>query len=109
MKPKERFFFYKDGYYENCYELEHYLNESLAEKSTFPIVGARIMYGEDFFYCQEHGEVGMTGDMNCGSFCKEYRPRNGKSGRCKHHRNCYEPNGNIYIVKNGKVVSQNSV
>lgn len=44
--------------------------------------------GVDHFYCKHYGEVGEKGE--CGAFCKEYRPRNGKSGNCTHNGYCYE-------------------
>ena len=109
MKPKERYFFYNDGYQDHCHTLDYFIDISLEQKATFPIVGAKIMFGEDFFYCAEFGEVGLKEDSECGFSCKKYEPRNGKSGICKHNKNCYEPNGNIYIINIGKVESQKHV
>lgn len=50
----------------------------LAEKSV----------GEGFFYCKKFGEVGESGE-GCGNQCKEYKPRNGKSGRCTYSGHAY--------------------
>ena len=103
MNPKERFFFYKDRKNGNCYKLKKFLDESLEYGSTFSIVGAKIMFGESFFYCDEIGEAGLKDEFSCGLSCIDYEPRNGKSGRCKHNKNCYEPNDNICIVSKGKI------
>lgn len=42
----------------------------------------------DFFWCNEFGEVGEKG-QSCGKQCRSYAPRNGKSGCCKHVGNLY--------------------
>ena len=103
MKPKERLFFYKDLYHRNCYELSYYLEKSKDAGSEFHIVGAKIMYSHDGFYCSELDEVGLKSESECGSGCKFYKPRNNVSGRCRFSDNCYEPNNNIYLVSNGEI------
>lgn len=45
----------------------------------------------NMMWCKEHLCAGDTG--NCGNECKEYTPKNGKNGCCKHYsRTFYEPN-----------------
>ena len=91
-------------YFENndddgCYPKEHF-QELMEERdiSEIEVYPAKIMYGTGYFYCQEHGDVGETGE-GCGKFCEFYKPRNGKNGRCKHHSNTYEPADNSIILK----------
>jgi len=59
---------------------------------------AKMMVGFEYFWCREFLEVGEVGE-GCGRDCKEYSPRNGKSGRCKHSANLYEPTSKEVIVK----------
>jgi hypothetical protein len=76
---------------ENCWEKQHFIDEmterGLKEMTLWPAV---IVYGESFFWCDEFQEVGERG-QSCGKQCKRYKPRNGKNGRCKHHKNSYTP------------------
>lgn len=34
--------------------------------------------------------MALSGE-GCGKECSYYKPRNGKNGRCRFSRNCYEP------------------
>lgn len=66
---------------------------------------AKMEVGGDGFWCNEFQEVGMNGEYTCGKICDKYAPRNGKSGRCRHHRNCYEMTDKKVTIKaknNGK-------
>jgi hypothetical protein len=42
-----------------------------------------------FFYCHHYGEPYETSEGGCGKVCDHYTPRNGRSGRCRHHGHCY--------------------
>jgi hypothetical protein len=42
-----------------------------------------------YFWCHQLQEVGTKEDGGCGLQCKHYAPRNGRSGRCRHHGHCY--------------------
>ena len=66
-------------------QLEQQAIDEEIERMVFP---AEIVYGSEFFWCDEFMEVGETGE-SCGKECKKYSPRNGKNGRCRHHKNCY--------------------
>lgn len=85
---------------ENCYLEDHFYElmkeNKLSEMKIYP---AKMVIGEEYFWCDEFGEVGESGDC-CGKFnCAKYIPRNGKNGRCKHHRNTYEPIDQPIIIK----------
>jgi hypothetical protein len=82
-----------------CYTLEYWKQEmEEAQINTLELVEAIITPAKDaegWFYCKIHGEVG---EGNCGKVCEEYKPRNGKSGRCRHHRNMREPGSKTKIL-----------
>jgi len=63
------------------------------ERRLYPAV---LVPTTHIFWCQHYDEVcGMGTDyFRCGKGCAHYQPRNGKSGRCKHHGNCRTPDVN---------------
>lgn len=75
---------------------EMMISDNLTEKE---VTSAKMITGEDFFYCKEYSEIGTVGE-GCGKECKDYQPRNGKNGRCKKSINCYEQNEKILIKLN---------
>lgn len=105
MKPKYKFYFEYGTSYEKCHTLDYFLDKSLMEKRDIKVESAKMLVGDDAFYCTVAGEVGIIADGWCGNFCNDYQPRNGKSGRCRFSRNCYTEGGKFYLVKqDGKVV-----
>lgn len=88
----------------NCWTLNHWKEKAENEQRDIILLEAKIEYGTDYFYCDEYLEFGLTSESECGVDCKAYKPRNGKSGRCIHHKNCYIPTDKQLIVtKEGKV------
>lgn len=81
--------FYFQKHAERCYELSHhydYMEENgLKELEVFE---AKILRGGGYFFCKYFYECGESGE--CGKICEAYKPRNGKNGICKYHRNLYE-------------------
>lgn len=51
----------------------------------------------DMMYCVKAGDVGEKGF--CGKDCKDYKPRNGKSGNCLYNRSTLYERGSKTIVK----------
>ena len=87
MKNK---YYFSDMDEERCYTMKSILDWMKDEgMEILTIYPAKMMTGDSFFYCSVHGECGEVGE-GCGRLCKEYNPRNGKNGRCRHSRNCYE-------------------
>lgn len=84
---------------EGCYPID-YFREQLEERQLpeMKLHVAVMVRGEDFFWCDEFNEVGESGE-SCGKQCDCYSPRNGKNGRCRHHKNCYEPSDEIITIK----------
>lgn len=76
---------------ENCFTIDHFIeqmNENyISEMEVYP---ARIQKVDGYFWCAKWNEIGETKE-SCGQQCSEYSPRNGKNGRCRYHKNCYEP------------------
>jgi hypothetical protein len=62
------------------------------------ICEAKRTTGEGYFWCSIFQEVGEVG-QGCGRFCSDYKPRNGKNGRCRYSGHCYEPTEKSEIVK----------
>ena len=71
---------------ETAYPLAHF-NETL--QRPFELAEAVPLQNTDFFFCKSVSEAGEKG--NCGKFCSDYEPRNGKSGICRHYGKVYEP------------------
>lgn len=61
------------------------------------VFSAKRETGVDYFFCKEVGEIGETGE--CGKGCQDYKPRNKKSGICKHYGYCYSKTDNSQIIK----------
>ena len=99
-----RFFFRIDSDYEFCHNLKYFKEKIKEEYDEIPfeipihfmLSEAIISFGDGTFYCDEYGEVGLICDSECGSGCKKYSPRNGRSGRCIHSKHCYEPGSRVF-------------
>lgn len=74
---------------ELCYSLDSIKDiircEGLTEKEVFTAIPQR---NTGMFWCKHFGEIGYSSE-SCGKQCPEYRPRNGKSGRCIDHSTPY--------------------
>lgn len=84
------------GAYTKDYFIERMKEEGLTEIEVFPAI---MMKGEDFGWCSEFGDAIEVRSGDCGRFCEHYNPRNGKNGRCRHSKNCYEPADKSIIIK----------
>lgn len=78
---------------EHCHTVEEHKDQMRENgETTRTLYRARPLPTTHFFWCKQHQECGESGPNNgCGTSCSDYEPRNGKSGRCRHHANCYEP------------------
>ena len=74
---------------------ERMMDDGLTEKEVYK---AERSVGEGFFWCSKYGEAGESSDSGCGEGCKDYEPRNGKNGRCKHSGHCYNYGDKILIT-----------
>ena len=84
---------------ERCYELPdiiEQMDEQDIKEAT--IIEAKRATGESYFFCKFFQDIGEVRE-SCGKLCDEYKPNNGKNGRCKHYGYCYEPTGKEIIIK----------
>jgi hypothetical protein len=92
-------FYFREDDDERCYLKKDILEEMKeygpAELKIFEAVRTT---GEGYFWCTVNQEVGEVG-QDCGRFCSDYKPRNGKNGRCRFSGHCYEPTGKFEIIK----------
>jgi len=83
-----KYYFQKDD--NRCYPLKRHLNNMKENDIEEMVVFEAVRQtGSDYFYCKFFKEVGEVGE-GCGKECEEYKPRNGKSGRCLHSGSIYE-------------------
>jgi len=69
-----------------CYTKEYFIEEMAFDGLTeMEVYGAIPDDPGNFFFCIEHQFCGEKGDGLCGKDCKEYVPRNGIKGCCKHY------------------------
>ena len=82
---------------ELCHDLESTKDTirclGLKEMEVFKAVPER---NTGMFWCKHFGEIGFSNE-SCGRQCAEYRPRNGKSGRCIDHSTPYTKGEKILI------------
>ncbi|MEN6569013.1 MAG: hypothetical protein ABFC18_03270 [Rikenellaceae bacterium] len=61
------------------------------------VTEAKRITGQKTFYCK-NCDCSMEKDF-CGVWCKDYSPRNHKSGRCRYSGYCYEPTDKKRIIR----------
>lgn len=84
---------------ENCYTIKQHIEQmkSLGEEER-EVFRAKAERGSGCFYCLKFSEFGEVKE-SCGKQCYMYKPRNGKSGICKHHGFVYEQTDESKIIK----------
>jgi len=92
---------YDDDY---CYPesvFQAYMEEyNLTEIKVFLAVKDTIF--TDYFWCKALADFGAKGEGTCGKVCKDYKPRNGKSGICCHYGFTYERGEELILKRKGK-------
>jgi hypothetical protein len=92
MKAKY-YFLYPDS--EICHQREYFETwmrfAGLNEIEVFEAVPDKI---SGIFWCKEQSFCGDGSYGICGKMCKDYSPRNGKSGCCKHYTTRLYVHGN---------------
>ena len=80
-----------------CYTKER-IQDQIREQGfdKLKVFTAKRETNAPYFFCSYFGESGIVGEV-CGKECTAYSPRNGKSGICKHYRNCYAPDKEVVI------------
>lgn len=94
-------FYFENVDAEYCYTEDHFIDQMKMEGITEMTVLKAIPGTEpDFFWCKHYGQMGEKG--GCGSICKEYAPKNGKSGCCKHYTNRVYFHGEDFTIQLNK-------
>lgn len=85
---------------EFCYPLED-IKDAMRfhEREVAVLTEAKRDVGGDHFFCKEHRECWERIRFTCGSHCKAYTPRNGRSGICKHWGHTFSPTDKTTTVK----------
>jgi len=96
-----KFYFEKEGE-SGCYMLSHFKNLRKERNEDIMLYEAEMEKGTDYFYCVVAEDCYAEG---CGKVCPDYEPRNGKNGRCKHHRNTYNQTNKMFrLTENLKLI-----
>ncbi len=84
---KNKFYFEAEDA-ETCYT-EDYFTRDLEPGETIEVYEAYKLKPKDrfsgIFWCKINQACGDDSSETCGKQCKDYTPRNGVSGCCKHH------------------------
>ena len=88
---------YTKGDGEVVYPLSHFKKMAKEEDREIIVYECKQNKESKYMFCNLLGDVGERG--NCAEFCIGYRPRNGKSGNCKHNKPVYNMIGDAIIVK----------
>jgi hypothetical protein len=81
----------KNFYFENedseiCYTKEHFIQKMIDDEITeIEVYKAEKEKIKGVFWCHYYSLFGENSYDACGKDCKQYAPRNGKSGCCKHY------------------------
>lgn len=86
---------------ERCYTKDYFVELmkeiGIKEMQVYP---AKIITGGSLAWCFEADKPIETGRAcGCGKECEFYKPRNGKNGRCRFSKNCYEPEEKPILIK----------
>jgi hypothetical protein len=89
--------------YELYIALDEMKKRGLSECKVYPAI---LVNNVDHFYCKAFDLVLDKFPVGhfCGEKCDEYKPRNGKSGCCKHWGFCYTPGDEMILKRDGKLV-----
>jgi hypothetical protein len=92
-------FYFREDIDECCFTKKQIIEDMKEECiSELKIFEAMRVTGESYFWCSINQEVGEKGE-GCGRLCKQYKPRNGKNGRCRYSSYCYEHTDKSQILK----------
>ena len=92
-------YYFREDDDENCYSKKRILQDMKEEGITeLKVFETKMVTGEDYAYCTDYQDIVEVRAGDCGISCPDYKPRNGKNGRCCYSKNCYEPaDGFIFL------------
>lgn len=98
MKAEKYYFEYTDS--EICYPEDYFTDQmnyaDLTEIGVYEAIPERI---KGVFWCKVECFCGDDSRDTCGKQCRQYSPRNGKSGCCKHYTTKMYTHGNRVILR----------
>jgi hypothetical protein len=93
-------FYFESNNSEICYSEDYFQDlmnfEGWSEMDVVEAIPERI---PGVFWCNVHCFCGENTAHTCGRQCREYKPRNGKNGRCRHHSVNLFTHGNPVTLK----------
>lgn len=91
--------FYVAPYDEELVQTEKSIKEYMCENgiTELEVYETERVNDTGYFFCRDSWEVGERG--YCGNQCKQYSPRNGKSGICKHLRQLFGATDKKVLIK----------
>lgn len=97
MKTKTKKYYFREND-EYCYKLKDYIDYMRSENVIeMKLCEAKRVKDLPFFFCKYYDQVGEKN--SCSKFCNGYKPRNDKTGVCKHYGYVYEPTNNWHLIK----------
>ena len=76
--------YFREDNDEICFTKKQIIEDMKEEEiSELKVFEAKRVTGEPYFWCTANQEVGEIG-QGCGKLCNQYKPRNGKNGRCRY-------------------------
>lgn len=77
---------------EFCYPLSYHMDQARENGlDKLELYLAKPVKNTDMFWCKAADALGLKSDNLCGLQCSHYKPRNGRSGICKHKAHTYAP------------------
>ena len=97
--------------------MRYFIEKECPDDGIFTLDAFKMMIGDDIeeiellemerdyggeMWCEGKEDFVKKGDCDCGCFCQQYSPCNGKSGRCRSLKNGFIETGREFILtKNG--------
>lgn len=95
---RTRFFFRDDD--DMCYtlqsQIDYMIDNGITEMNLWL---AERETNVSYFFCKYFEACGDKSEVGCGKHCEGYKPRNGKSGVCKHYGYTFERTDRCFILK----------
>jgi hypothetical protein len=103
---KQKMYFCDEIDEERAYTIDYFIEEMKDQQLTeLKVYEAVRETKTEYFYCKSVMEVcskSPEGEQ-CGKECCDYKPRNGKSGICKHWGFCYTSGKAYKLTVDGKL------
>ena len=91
---------YADGV--ELFSLEYFKQEISIRTPEITLFEHERDFGCEAMWCKKMTEFVMKDENECGEYCPYYKPRNGKSGRCKFLDNTFKMTGKVFrLTKEG--------